>query len=490
MSAILSIIAASRRRGSAIPANIDYGFVADAYSHRVTITPPGTVRNLAVGVHQTLFTGLAWNTAHSISNVGIDGALNESIPVIVDIWTQPEFGPTSFLATASSSSIISLTWTRPVDRPGGGGYEIQTSPDGIAWSVLDSADGDDAFYIVNGLTPSTLRYYRIRAINYNPAPHDNAFTVWSATTSATTTADVTPPVLTLATAVQTGPTTATVGFTTDDGTGTRYIFVTTSATAPSEAAMIAGTGAVYSESAVIGSPGVKTFFATGLTAGVTYYAYGFQKDAVGNSSNIIKSAAFVPSVSYLASADFAASGIPAGISTRAGTVDYNYPISGGYAARTTGKTDGSQAKFRIVYPIGNYRESYWQMTVTDAADGNAILVAQMLYGVSLIKASVYLRSGNFRLLSGGPSSLVGYTIGTKLHCWLTYDNATGIQTFAWSTDGTRPTSGSTFMTTTFTPTATGADNTTFLGEKNSSYSADVNFSKIRISDTTIGNNPS
>ena len=107
--------------------------------------------------------------------------------------------------------------------------------------------------------------------------------------------DTTPPVLSSPTGTATGSTTATVGATTDEGNGTMYAFVSTSATPPSATDLKAGTGATWSGSQAISSTGAKTFSATGLTASTGYYAHLIHTDAAANDSNIVTSAQFTTS---------------------------------------------------------------------------------------------------------------------------------------------------------------------------------------------------
>lgn len=104
--------------------------------------------------------------------------------------------------------------------------------------------------------------------------------------------DTTAPVLTSPTGTATGATTATVGATTDEANGTMYAFVSTSATPPSEADLIAGTGAVWAGSQAISTTGAKTLSATGLTASTGYYAHLLHRDAASNDSNTVTSAQF------------------------------------------------------------------------------------------------------------------------------------------------------------------------------------------------------
>lgn len=112
--------------------------------------------------------------------------------------------------------------------------------------------------------------------------------------------DTTAPTLTSPTGSSTGSTTATVGATTDEGNGTLYAVVTTSATAPTKAQIkagqnAAGTTANWSGSVAVSSTGAKTLNATGLTASTTYYAHLMHEDTATNQSNVVSSTSFTTS---------------------------------------------------------------------------------------------------------------------------------------------------------------------------------------------------
>lgn len=133
--------------------------------------------------------------------------------------------------------------------------------------------------------------------------------------------DTTPPILSSPTGTATGSTTAIVGATTDEGNGTLYAFVSTSATPPSAATLKAGTGAAWAGSQAVGSTGAKTLNTTGLTASTGYYAHLLHTDAAGNDSNIVTSAQFTTyAVAAGATVSAAASLIPGSASgTATGT---------------------------------------------------------------------------------------------------------------------------------------------------------------------------
>lgn len=109
--------------------------------------------------------------------------------------------------------------------------------------------------------------------------------------------DETAPVLSSASATATGPTTADLGVTTDEGNGTLYAVVTTSSTSPSAAQIQAGTdhtdaGAAFVASMAVDSTGAKAINATGLAAETTYWAHFVHVDDASNASAVVRSLSF------------------------------------------------------------------------------------------------------------------------------------------------------------------------------------------------------
>ncbi|MEW8025536.1 MAG: cadherin repeat domain-containing protein [Candidatus Thiodiazotropha sp.] len=97
------------------------------------------------------------------------------------------------------------------------------------------------------------------------------------------------PDLTSPTLTSTGQNTMQGTVDTDTDTGTLYAYWSTSATPPSATDLKAGTGAAWSGNQTVTSTGTKTFNATGLVAGTTYYAH-FLHDNSGSESAISTSA--------------------------------------------------------------------------------------------------------------------------------------------------------------------------------------------------------
>lgn len=145
--------------------------------------------------------------------------------------------------------------------------------------------------------------------NFGNSGFDRSVYVIAAFTEGTP--DPTPPVLTSPTGAATGAGTATVGATTDEGNGTMYAVVTTSATQPSVAQIKAGqnhTGAAaaWAGTLAISSTGAKTLNATGLTPSTAYYAHLVHTDAATNDSNRVSSAVFTTFQRLLPTSDVSA----------------------------------------------------------------------------------------------------------------------------------------------------------------------------------------
>lgn len=143
---------------------------------------------------------------------------------------------------------------------------------------------------------------------------DNTSISWAVSTVAIRPAagDTTPPTLTSATGTATGTTTADLSVSTNEANGTCYVVASESATAPTETQVKAGqdhtgSAAAFDGSQAISSTGTKSFSATGLSPGTTYYAHFMHEDAATNQSSVVTSSSFTTSAassnySYLQSA--------------------------------------------------------------------------------------------------------------------------------------------------------------------------------------------
>jgi hypothetical protein len=102
-------------------------------------------------------------------------------------------------------------------------------------------------------------------------------------------------------------------------------------------------------------------------------------------------------------------------------------------------------------------------------------------------------SNRFTLRHGtaAASTTDGLSTSTTYHVWISYAKGTGANgsaTIAFSTTGTRPTSGNAYAAVT-TGTATADVHDIMLGTENTSTWEGV-FDKVRVDDATIGDNPS
>lgn len=104
--------------------------------------------------------------------------------------------------------------------------------------------------------------------------------------------------------------------------------------------------------------------------------------------------------------------------------------------------------------------------------------------------AVNIRSGS----SGGTSTVSTMAAGTTYHVWIHYTAGAGansVGTLGFSTTGTKPTSGNNFATQTNGNATSSADNVLVGGPSGgSSATMDMVVDKVRVSASTIGDNPS
>ena len=109
--------------------------------------------------------------------------------------------------------------------------------------------------------------------------------------------DVTAPILSSASNAATGETTSSATVSTDEANGTLYWVVTTTASTPSQAQVIAGQNAAGVVATAAGSQsvsgtGVQTISASGLNSGTQYYTHFVQVDISGNQSAVVSAGSF------------------------------------------------------------------------------------------------------------------------------------------------------------------------------------------------------
>jgi hypothetical protein len=124
------------------------------YANAIHYTHSSTLRTMEEIYGVSPFLGDAAN-ATDLADLFVAGAIPTP--------TAPA-APTSLAASATSSSEIDLSWTN--NATNASAYEVDRSPDGIAWSVLTTALSSTATsYQDTGLSPMTTYYYRVQAIN-------------------------------------------------------------------------------------------------------------------------------------------------------------------------------------------------------------------------------------------------------------------------------------------------------------------------------------
>lgn len=224
---------------------------------------------------------------------------------IAPVLTSPQdvaLSPTSGRGTVTTDegngvlyAVVTTSATKPSAAQIAAGQDHTGSAG--AWDGSQGIASTGAkIFNATGLTQSTAYYFhfaqRDRAGNWSSVVSGNGFT--------TPSADTTAPTLSNPTVGNIGETVATVGCTTNEGSGESgdriYWVITTSSTQPSKAQVKAGqthTGAAAKDAdswpAPIGG-GVQQQNASGLTLGTNYWAYFMHEDAAGNQSAIVSKA--------------------------------------------------------------------------------------------------------------------------------------------------------------------------------------------------------
>ncbi len=167
--------------------------------------------------------------------------------------------PTGLTATASGPTIINLSWTAPTNTGGAAitGYRIEESPTGVAntWTnLVANTQSTTTTYAHTGLSATTTRHYRVRAINSvnSGAPSNVA--------NATTAAATAPGAPTGLTATADGQTIINLSWTAPTNTGGAAITGYQIEVSPS------GTS---NWSDLVANTTATTYAHTGLSAGVT-----------------------------------------------------------------------------------------------------------------------------------------------------------------------------------------------------------------------------
>lgn len=266
-------------------------FWTDGTAEPATWTLEGVTTRLTDG-WVGMVTGAFTTTQNGVVDIDLFGVGTggDSAPVSS---TADTTAPTLTSPTGTPTGATTASGTVTTDEWGGTLYWLASSnatETGAAVkagsSQAVSETGSQAV-TVSGLTASTAYY--LHYLHRDAAGNDSAVAT-SAQFTTGAAGDTTAPTLSAAGTSAVTETTATGAVTTDEGNGTLYWLVNTSATTPSVSAVQAG------QSQAVSASGAQSVSITGLTGGTSYYVHFQHKDAAGNDSAVITSAQFTTSV--------------------------------------------------------------------------------------------------------------------------------------------------------------------------------------------------
>lgn len=246
-------------------------------SHTFTLTTSGAYAN----IYMVEITGQATSDVLDQANRQADTASPFTSPVIT----------TTVANTCLVSGLAGNSGSNPAEHAESTGFTIQ----------VEETNGP--IYWVGALGTrivSSATDYNSSWTEYN----STSTAVWIAAFKEAA-SDSTPPTLSSPTGTKTGSTTGSGSVSTDEGNGTLYWVVTTSATAPSVAQVQAGqdhTGAAAADSGsqAVSGTGVQNVSGgfTGLSPSTTYYAHYQHQDAATNDSTVATSSSFTTDAAY------------------------------------------------------------------------------------------------------------------------------------------------------------------------------------------------
>ncbi len=308
----------------------------------------------------------------------------------------PVLGFTGSLTVELGSSGPHFTLT-VINNPAADSYDtFAETTDADAVSTLSTAD-----VTISGALGAHSVTYTASSSSGNPLRPNLTLVV------SVSIVDTTAPVLSLPTDVKTGVTTADIGATTDEASGTMYVVASTSSTAPSAAQIIAGqmhtgSAAAAAANSAVGATGAKAVGVTGLTEATTYYGHTVQRDASSNTSNVVSGDGFTTDSASVGT--WNASDKAASVTLSNGDLDATNPATGDWAPvrAATGKSTG---KF------------YFELKHT-VAGGHANPIG----GVADLTNAV-LAAGEY---IGSAANQLGMRSGDHLETGITVDGSSGL----------------------------------------------------------------
>ena len=233
----------------------------------------------------------------SFETMPVAGTVNGSLPVRkptafsipdetgIAVSTQRTTAPVQILGITAGTGVWFASGTAEVQILATDGVTVVTAWTTPTWTYGKSnVTIDPGQYVQVRMTSSGSQLTAVTADLRVGTGGD----VYSITTLS---GDVTAPILSSPTDTANGPTAATGSVSTDEGNGTLFWVVSTSATAPTAAQVIAGqihTGAAASAagSQTVSGTGVQNIAPSGLTASTAYWIHFAHRDAASNSSAV------------------------------------------------------------------------------------------------------------------------------------------------------------------------------------------------------------
>ncbi len=201
-----------------------------------------------------------------------------------------------------------------------------------------------------------------------------------------------------------------------------------------------------------------------------------------------------PGITYLVQENFEGAGLPSGWTATNVTHDYDYTTTPpqGLESYRQNRSASSPTLLSPTFTASSPVEAYFLYRPMTAF-GTTQRVFFILNGTSeCVRVSINT-SGGFQVRAGGGtevSTTDTMTINTTYHVWVRYVKGTGTDAFAsvaFSTTGTRPTSGNAYRESTNGTATLDADRVR-LGIANSS-TFDQLFDRILVSTSSIPNSP-